>query len=185
MRRLMAWDGGSLISKAKATHTEKAKLGIHLPLPMGGQVFSYPQGSRAPSHVMETWEDKCYHSEHPPYFLFPPVLYAKHDTVRYGRRFGQVGITVPALCVPSQFFVQPQPTLWWSEVRSRKALDSTCKHCSAVTNISVWPALQHNCTSAKHSPIFAAMKKITPCQPKPAHSDVLLPPGYCDAVTMK
>lgn len=67
--------------KVKAAHTSKAKLGIHLPLPMGRQVFGHPQESRAPSHVMVTWEDKCHRSEHPSptSFFFPSVLCAKHD----------------------------------------------------------------------------------------------------------
>ena len=142
---------------------------------MGRQLFSYPQESRAPSHVMVTWEDKWHHCEHPHTSFFFPQFYTLSMTP-YGMEcsFGQVGITVPAVWVPPKFFVQPQPAGWWSEVRCRKVLDSMCKHCSAATKLSLLPALQHHCTSPKHSPALATMKKITPCQPKPAQSDVVV-----------
>lgn len=92
----------------------------------------------------------------------------------YGREcsFGQVGITPSCVWDLSLFCAVPG---WWSEVRSRKALASMCKHLlSSNKNISVLPALQHKCTSTKQSPVFAAMKKITPCQPKPVQGDVLV-----------
>lgn len=44
----------SLIVKEKAVHATKAKPGIHSSLPMGRQVFSQPQESKAPSHIMAT-----------------------------------------------------------------------------------------------------------------------------------
>ena len=66
VRKLVGWDKDSLKrGKAKAVHTSKAKPGIHSPLPMGRQVFSHLQESRAPSRVMGSWEDKHHNSKHP------------------------------------------------------------------------------------------------------------------------
>lgn len=62
VRKFMGWDKDSLTGKAKAAHTSKA--GIDSPLPMVRQVFSHPQESRAPPHVMVTWEDKLQHFVH-------------------------------------------------------------------------------------------------------------------------
>jgi len=48
---------------------------MHSLLPIGRQVFSHLQQSRAPSHVAVAWEDKWRHSEHPPppSFFFPQL----------------------------------------------------------------------------------------------------------------
>ena len=72
-------DKDSLTGKAKAVHASKAKQGIHSPLPMGRQVFSHPQESRAPSHIMVTWEDKCHNARCPPFLPSSPSLYTQHD----------------------------------------------------------------------------------------------------------
>ena len=37
-------------------------------LPIGRQLFSHLQESRASSCLMVPWEDKCHHSEHTPFF---------------------------------------------------------------------------------------------------------------------
>lgn len=50
VRKPMGWSKGTLIGKAKAGHTSKAKQGSLSALPHGRQVFSHPWESRAPSH---------------------------------------------------------------------------------------------------------------------------------------
>ena len=101
----------------------KAKQGIHSPLPMGRQVFSHLQDSRAPSHVTVIWEDKCHRSEFPPFILLPPAVYAECDIIWYGISLWSVGVNCPS-CVPSQLFGHPQPPHWWGGVRSRNCLGS-------------------------------------------------------------
>ena len=54
VRKLVAWGKDNLICKAKAAHASKAKQGVHSPLPIGRQVFSHLQESRAPSCVKVT-----------------------------------------------------------------------------------------------------------------------------------
>lgn len=50
----------------KQSHScKQSKQGIHLSVPMGRQVFSHCQESRAPSSVMVTQEDKCHLFECP------------------------------------------------------------------------------------------------------------------------
>jgi len=93
-------------------HASKAKQGIHLLLPTGRQVLSHLQGSRAPSRVTVTWEDKRHHSEHTPPLLLPPALYAEYDTIWYGISLWSVGVSCPG-CVPSQPLAHPQPARWW------------------------------------------------------------------------
>jgi len=48
-------------------HASEAKQGIHSLLPISRQMFSHLQESRAPSRLMLTWEDKCHHSDVPPF----------------------------------------------------------------------------------------------------------------------
>lgn len=110
----------SSIGKAKTTHTSKAHQGSHSSLPMGRQVFSRPQKSRAPSCRVVTLED--HHSEYPP---LPPSrsFYAEHDAVWYGIYHRSVGVSCPA-CVPSQLLAHPQPPRWRSSRRSRKGLET-------------------------------------------------------------
>lgn len=64
VKKLFCWDNSSLIGKAEALHTSKAKLGINSSFSMGRQVFSCPQESRAWLYIMLTWEDKHLHSKH-------------------------------------------------------------------------------------------------------------------------
>ena len=116
VRKLVGWDKDSLIGKAKATHTSKAKPGIHSSLPTSRQVFSHLQESRAPPHVTVTWEDKRHHSERPPFLLLPAALCAEHDVIWPGISLGSVRVSCPG-CVPSQLLVSPQPPRWWGGVR--------------------------------------------------------------------
>lgn len=174
-RRLVGWDKITLICKAKATHTGKAILGVNLPLPLCRQVFSYPQESRALSCVVVTWEDKCHHSEPPPHsILFPAVIYAKHDALWYRMFLCSGGNNCPSRVCSLPIFVQPQLTHWWSEVRSRKALDSICKHCSAAPKPSLY--YQHCSTTAQvqnTAPYMPLWRKLSyPSQNQ--HSDVLV-----------
>lgn len=62
VRKLIGWHKDSFIGKAKAVHTNKVNQGINFPLPIICQVFSYPQESRAPSHVAVIWEGKHHQS---------------------------------------------------------------------------------------------------------------------------
>lgn len=78
----MGRDKDSLIDKAKAMHTSKAKQGVNSPLAMGTQVFIHRQESRAPSHVIGMWEEKFHHLKNS--LLLPTALYPEHDAIRYG-----------------------------------------------------------------------------------------------------
>ena len=152
----MGWDKDSLIGKAKAAHTSKEKQGIHSPLPIGRQVFSHPQESRAPSCVMVTWEDKHHRSEHPPLSFFPSFICWAWCHMVWNIplvSWGQLSrlCPLPASCAP------PASSLvGWGEEQKRPWL---CKHCSAVTKTSL--CYQH-CfsTNPKHSLILATVKKI-------------------------
>jgi len=119
MSKPMGQDKDSVTGKTKAPHSSKAKQGIHSLFSMGRQVFSYLQESRAPSRIAVTWEDKSHNSKRPSFLLLPPALYADHDVIWYGISLWLAGVSCPS-CVPSQLLVHPQPTLWWSGVRSRK-----------------------------------------------------------------
>lgn len=79
MRNLCWGDTDSLTGEVKA-HTSKAKVGIHPPVPMGRQMFSHPQESRAPSQVVVTWEDKCHDSQYPHFLPSSPssICWACH-----------------------------------------------------------------------------------------------------------
>jgi len=105
-RKLLGWDKDNLISKAKAVHTSKAKQGIHSLFPIGRQVSSHHQESRTQSHVVATWEDKCHHSEHPP-FLLPPTFYCWAWCMTWcGIFLWPVGVSCPTY-VFSQLLVHP------------------------------------------------------------------------------
>ena len=102
----MVWDKDSLIGKAKAMHTSKAKQGIHSLLPMGRQVFCCLQESRAPSRAMVTWEDKCHHLNVLPLPSSSPALYAEHDVIQCGMSLWSVGVSCPR-GGPSSLLVPP------------------------------------------------------------------------------
>jgi len=54
VRKLVGWDKESLIGKVKTVHANKAKQGIHSPLPLGRQVFSRLQEGWASLRVTVT-----------------------------------------------------------------------------------------------------------------------------------
>ncbi|KAF1507314.1 Collagen type IV alpha-3-binding protein, partial [Megadyptes antipodes antipodes] len=76
---------------------DKAKQGIHSLLPIGRQVFSHLQESRAPSCIRVTWEDKHRDSKCSP---LPPssLSFLLLSMMSYGVEypFGQLGSAVPA-----------------------------------------------------------------------------------------
>ena len=135
VRKLMGWDKDSLIGKAKATHTSKAKQGIHSLLPVGRQVFSHLQESRAPSLLMATWETNAITPNILPFLLLHSALYAEHDVLWSGISLGSVGDSCPS-CVPSQLLVPPQPLAGGAGWEAEKAL-ALCKHRSAITRRSL------------------------------------------------
>ena len=114
--------------------TSEANQGIHSPLPMGRQVFSHPQDSRAPSRVTVTWKDKRHRSECclPTPFLFPQAPY-KLSMTSYGMKypFGQFGS--PVLCVsPPNSLCTPSHPAGRAVREAEKAL-ALCKHRSTAT----------------------------------------------------
>lgn len=117
-------------------HTSKAKHGINSPLSLSRQVFSHHQDSRAPSHLMATWEVKCHHFKHPP----PPFsfLYSQMYMLYMEYPFSQLGSAGPALY--PQILVYPQPACWWGGVTSR-----VYRCCSAIMKRSLCyqPCFQH------------------------------------------
>ena len=122
VRKLMGCDKDSLIGKAKATHSSKAKQGIHLPLPIGRQVFSHLQESRAPSRVNGyLGRQNTMIPNVSSFLLLPPALHAEHDVIWSGISLWSAGDSCPG-CVASQLLVHPQPPHWWGGVRSRKGL---------------------------------------------------------------
>ncbi|NXQ11134.1 DIA1 protein, partial [Peucedramus taeniatus] len=86
----------------------KAKQGIHSAIPMGRQVLSHCQDSRAPSYGMVTWEDKRCHSGCVSFLLLPPASHADHDAIWNRIFLGSAGVSCPD-CVPSQLLVHPIP----------------------------------------------------------------------------
>lgn len=100
----MSWDNDSLTDKAPAARASRAKEGIHSLLLMGRQVFSHSQEIRATSHTTATWENKCHHSECPPFILLPQLY------MPYGMEYCFV-VSCPG-CAHSQILVHPQPTCW-------------------------------------------------------------------------
>jgi len=76
--------------------------------------FSHFQESRAPSHIVVTWEDKCHHSKCVPLFFCSQILllsmmsygmgYPFAGMYGTGYPFGQLGpaVSLPSpLCTPS------------------------------------------------------------------------------------
>jgi len=80
----------------------KEKQGIHSLLPIGRQVFSQLQESRASSCVTVTWEDKMPYLNVPPLSFFFPQLYML-SMMSYGMEypFGQLGSAVLAVSPPN------------------------------------------------------------------------------------
>lgn len=97
VRKFMGWLKDSLIGKAKVVHGNKAKKGIHSPLPMDRQVF---QESCAPSCILQTSEDKCHHSKHFP-ILFPQLYMLSLTPYGMEYPFVQCRSAVPAVSSPN------------------------------------------------------------------------------------
>jgi len=62
LRRLVVQDNDSLIAKAKAACTSKARTGINSILPVGRKMFSHCLESRASAHITGAWKEK--HRKH-------------------------------------------------------------------------------------------------------------------------
>jgi len=95
VRQLVGRDKDSLISKAKAVHASKAKSGIHSLLPIGRQVFSHLQESRALSRVMPSLS-MC-----PPLLPSSPAFISEMMSYDTGHPFGQLESAVPAVSPPN------------------------------------------------------------------------------------
>ena len=137
VRKLIHWDKDSLIGKAKAVSTSKAKQEIDSPLPMGRQVFSHLQESRAPSHVTVTWEETNAITPNVPPSFFFPQLYMLSMT-SYGLEYpcGQLGSAVPAVSPPN-FLCTPSLLAGGVGWEAEKAL-TLRKHCSAITKTPLY-----------------------------------------------
>lgn len=127
--KLLGWDKGTLIEKAKAVQTSKAKQGISSLLPMGRQEFSHLL-ERAGPHHMWWWlggqTASLQKSPLPPSF---PSLYTEQDVTWSEISLGSLGVTCPS-CVPSQ------PPHQCGSTKSRKAL-ALCEPSSATTETSL------------------------------------------------
>ena len=112
-------------------HVSKAKQRINSLLPIGRQVFSHLQESRAPSRVTVTWEDKHHHSERPPIpSSSPSFLLLSMTSYGMGYPFGQLGSAVPAVSPPN---LLPTPSLLTGRAEQQKEKASMLRrHCSAT-----------------------------------------------------
>ena len=158
IRKLVGWDKDSLVGKAKAARTSKAKQGIHSPLPIGRQVFSHLQEGWAPLHVTVTWEDKRHLSEHPPFLLLPQLCMLSMTSYGMGYPFGQLRSALPASYAPPAYSLvggcEMQKRPWRCVSTAQQYLQRRC-----VTNTVF-------ITNPKHSPILATVKKINPTPAK-------------------
>jgi len=137
-------------------HISKAKQGIQSLLPMGRQVYSHLQESRALSRVMITWEDKRHHSKSLPFLLLsPPLLYMLSMTP-YGMEypFGQLGSAVLAVSPPS--FLCTSSLLTGRVVQEAEKPLTLCKHCSAITKTSLYyqHCFQHKSKTQTHTSYY-------------------------------
>ena len=137
LRKLVGWDRDSLIGKAKAICTSKAKEGINSLLPITiRQVFIHFRESWAPSCIKVTWEDKSHNSERPPLPSSSPSF------VRWAWChmawniplviWGQLSWAVS----PPSFLCTPSPLTGEAVREAEKAL-ALCKHSSAITKTSL------------------------------------------------
>lgn len=102
VRKPVGWDRDSLIGKAEAMHTRKAKQRVHLLLPISTKVFSRLRDSRAPSHMYYLGRQKPSLQTSPFLFSPPPPLYMLNITpYGTGHPFGQLGSAVQAASPPS------------------------------------------------------------------------------------
>jgi len=150
MRKLMDWHKDSLTEEEKAAYISNSKQGIHSPLPTGRQVFSRLQESRAPSCVTVIWEDKHHSSECPPSpSASPHFTVLSMMSYGMGYPFGQLGLAVPAMSPPSFLCT---PSLLAGEEQRRPL----CKHCSAITKISMYyqHCFQHKSITQLHTSYY-------------------------------
>ena len=120
VRKLMGWDKDSLISKAKATHTSKAKQGIHSPLPISRQVQPSPGKQGSITH-------NSYLGRQMPSPRTSPLPTSSLSFICWTWCHRVWNIPVVSWSQLSQLCPLPtscalQPT--WGDVRSRKVLDS-------------------------------------------------------------
>ena len=123
---------------------------------MGRQVFSHLQESRAPSGLKVRRETNAITLNVFPFLLLPPALHAEHDIIWCGISLWSVGVSCPSH-IPSQLLVGPQPTHWWGRVKVEKTL-ALCKHCSAITNTSLYyqHCYQHKSKTQPHTSCYEA-----------------------------
>ena len=128
--KFMGWGEDSLLDKAKAACTNKAKQIIHSLLPISGQVFRPLQESSAASCVTVACEEKRHRSECLPLPASSPSVTCWCHTA-WGDPLVSWG-QLPQLC-PLPASVHPPTHSWvgggWE---AEKAL-APCKHCSAIT----------------------------------------------------
>ena len=140
-----------MIGKAKAACTSKAKQGIHSPLPMGRQVLSHLQESRASSRAKVTWEENRHHGRHPPFLLLSPAFIAS----------AECHMVWDIASVPSQLLAHLQPPRRW--VRNRKGPDAVQPLISSSYSTGALP------TNPKHRTTAASEENIDsiPAKPRP------------------
>lgn len=117
-RKLVSWIKDSLMDKAKAIHTTKAKQIIPSLFPMGWWVFSHLWETRVPSHIMVTWEDK-----HQDFKCSPVPLFSTHFICW---AWCYMVWTIPSVIWGqlSQLPVHFQPPCQCNNPKSRKGLGS-------------------------------------------------------------
>lgn len=99
-------------------HTSKEKQGINALLPIGKQVFSPPQKTRAPSNLMVTVESTI--TPNVAALLLLPTLYTEHDVVWSGISLWSVWVMCPG-CVCSQPLMHLQlPLTVWQYKRQKR-----------------------------------------------------------------
>lgn len=120
LRKLMGWDTESLTSKAKVVHASKAMQGIHPPLALGREVFSYSKeraSTRALSHIVVTWQNKSHHFKTCPFPSFSGITWLNMMPYDIECPFGDFGSAVPAVTLPTFMCT---PSLLTCGLRSRK-----------------------------------------------------------------
>ena len=133
-------------------HANKAKQGIHSLLPIGRQVFSHLQESRAPSRVTVTWEDKRHHAQcPPPSFFFPQLIYWAWRHMVWNSPLASLGqlswlCPLPASCASGRA---------WNAKKSLASINITQQQLKHQCVINIILML-----NPKHSTIPATKKKI-------------------------
>ena len=135
VRKLIGWDKGSLIGKAKGMHASKAKQGIHS-LPPSGQAGAQLSPGQQGSITRNGYLGRQMPSLRTSLPSFFPQLYML-SMMSYGMEypFGQLGSAVPAVSPPNLLCTSSLFTgrVGWE---AEKAL-TLCKHCWAITKTSL------------------------------------------------